>query len=152
LDIEAIFSWPNFALYFIFMQAGEVGVLKMRVRGKIAMQSSAKGELEMSSSMKHKVERWTGDSPPSEADLRSLLNEQGLSGYRWANSPGDIYGAHSHPFHKIIYVVQGSISFILLEEDEQVALNAGDRLDLPMEMIHKAVVGQQGVICLEAHQ
>jgi quercetin dioxygenase-like cupin family protein len=124
----------------------------MRVRGKIAMKSSTKGELEMSSSMKPKVERWTGDSPPSEADLRSLLDEQGLSGYRWSNSPGDIYGAHSHPFHKIIYVVQGSISFILPEEDEQVTLNAGDRLDLPKEMIHKAVVGQQGVICLETHQ
>ena len=106
----------------------------------------------MSLSMKHKVERWTGDSPPSEADLRRLLNERGLSEYRWSNSPGDIYGAHSHPFHKIIYVVQGSITFILPEENEQVALNSGDRLDLPKEMTHEAVVGQQGVICLEAHQ
>jgi quercetin dioxygenase-like cupin family protein len=102
--------------------------------------------------MKHKVERWTGDSPPSEADLRRLFDEQGLSGCRWTNSPGDIYGVHSHPFHKIIYVVQGSIIFILPEEDEQVTLNAGDRLDLPKEMIHEALVGQQGVICLEAHQ
>jgi quercetin dioxygenase-like cupin family protein len=106
----------------------------------------------MSLSKKHKVERWTGDSPPSEADLRRLLNEQGLSEYRWSNSPGDIYGAHSHHFHKIIYVVQGSITFNLLEENEQVKLNSGDRLDLPSEVTHEAVVGQQGVICLEAHQ
>jgi hypothetical protein len=45
MDLEAIFSWPNFALYCIFVQAGKVGVLKMRVSGKIAMQSYAKESL-----------------------------------------------------------------------------------------------------------
>ena len=98
------------------------------------------------------VETWKGDSPAGEAELRRLLGEQGLSAYRWSNSPGDVYGAHSHPFHKIIYVLQGSITFILPEQDVQVTLNSGDRLDLPREVVHEAVVGPQGVICLEAHQ
>jgi quercetin dioxygenase-like cupin family protein len=102
--------------------------------------------------MNHNVEVWNGDSPPSEAELRHMLSEQGLSGYRWSNSPGDTYGRHSHPFHKVIYVVQGSITFILPESDERVTLNAGDRLDLPKDVIHEAEVGLQGVICLEAHQ
>jgi hypothetical protein len=69
----------------------------------------------MSSSVKHKLERGTGDSPPSEADLSCLLKKAGWSGYRWSNLPGDIYGAHRYPFHKIIYIVQGSISFTLPE-------------------------------------
>jgi len=97
------------------------------------------------------VETWKGDSPPGETELRGLLGEQGKSAYRWSNSPGDVYGAHSHSFHKIIYVLQGSITFILPEQDEQVTLNSGDRLDLPGGVLHEAVVGPQGVICLEAH-
>ncbi|HUV27906.1 MAG TPA: AraC family ligand binding domain-containing protein [Anaerolineales bacterium] len=106
----------------------------------------------MTKSQEYIVETWNGDSSPSEEDLRRLLGEQGLSGYRWSNSPGDVYGAHSHPFHKIIYVLQGSITFILPEQGEQVQLISGDRLDLPDGMVHEAVVGPQGVICIEAHQ
>jgi hypothetical protein len=30
-------------------------------------------------------------------------------------------------------------------------LNAGDRIDLPANTFHNAVVGPQGVTCLEAH-
>lgn len=106
----------------------------------------------MTKSQEYIVETWNGDSSPSEEDLRRLLGEQGLSGYRWSNSPGDVYGAHSHPFQKIIYVLQGSITFILPEQGEQVQLISGDRLDLPDGMVHEAVVGPQGVICIEAHQ
>lgn len=106
----------------------------------------------MTTNQKYIVETWKGDSSPSEEELRRLLGEQGLSGYRWSNSPGDVYDAHSHPFHKIIYVLQGSITFILPEQGEQVVLNSGDRLDLPDGMVHEAVVGSQGVICFEAHQ
>ena len=106
----------------------------------------------MASGMNYKVEAWMGDSPPSEVELQRIINNQGLSAYRWSNSPGDTYGKHSHPFHKIIYVVQGSITFILPESDEQLTLNAGDRLDLPKNVTHAAKVGPQGVVCLEAHQ
>ena len=81
-----------------------------------------------------------------------MLAEQGLTGYRWSNAPGDVYGAHSHPFHKIIYVLQGSITFVLTDSGEQLDLRSGDRLDLPAGVLHEAVVGQQGVICFEAHQ
>lgn len=98
------------------------------------------------------VEVWIGETPPTEAELRHMLNEQGLSAYRWSNGPGDTYGKHSHPFHKVIYVVEGSIIFILPDRGEQLHLNAGDRLDLPKEVAHEAVVGPQGVVCLEAHQ
>jgi quercetin dioxygenase-like cupin family protein len=106
----------------------------------------------MATNMDPNVDIWSGDSPPSEVELRRLLNEQGLSGYRWSNGPGDTYGRHSHPFHKVIYVVQGSITFILPERGERITLNAGDRLDLPKDLAHEAEVGPQGVICLEAHQ
>ena len=106
----------------------------------------------MTANQEYTQEVWQGDSSPTESEVRRLLTEQGLSAYRWSNAPGDLYAAHSHPFHKIIYVLQGSITFVLPEANEQVLLASGDRLDLPASMVHEAVVGQQGVICLEAHK
>jgi quercetin dioxygenase-like cupin family protein len=106
----------------------------------------------MASDIEHHVEIWTGELPPNEDRIRRLLSEEGLSGYRWSNSPGDTYARHSHPFLKVIYVIQGSITFILPEIEKQVTLNAGDRLELPRDMAHEAKVGPQGVICIEAHR
>ncbi|HYO51054.1 MAG TPA: cupin domain-containing protein [Chloroflexia bacterium] len=63
-----------------------------------------------------------------------------------------MYGAHHHTYHKVIYVVQGSIIFGLPDMSEEVALSQGDRLELPAGITHDAVVGPQGVVCLEAHR
>jgi quercetin dioxygenase-like cupin family protein len=80
------------------------------------------------------------------------MQTENLPYYRWSNGPGDVYGVHDHGYHKIIYVVSGSIIFNLPQNDRQVALSAGDRLALPAGTAHGAVVGPEGVVCLEAHQ
>jgi quercetin dioxygenase-like cupin family protein len=80
-----------------------------------------------------------------------LCAEQGLSPYQWSNGPHDVYSAHKHPYDKVIYVVRGSITFGLPGEGREILLKAGDRLDLPADTDHDAVVGPQGVFCLEAH-
>jgi quercetin dioxygenase-like cupin family protein len=98
-----------------------------------------------------RVTKWSGGTSPTQGQLQTLLDNEGLRAYRWSNAPGHEYGAHSHPFHKVIFVVQGSITFDLAGGKEQVLLEAGDRLDLPQGIVHSAVVGQQGVVCLEAH-
>ena len=101
--------------------------------------------------MAYNVERWSGDSPPSEADVLQMIADKGFSGYRWLNHPGDVYEAHSHAFHKIIFVIQGSITFGLPQEEIQISLKAGDRLDLSRGTVHDAIVGAHGVVCLEIH-
>ena len=98
-----------------------------------------------------KVQGWSQSTPPTEAGLRRNMLAQGLHPYRWSNGPGDTYPPHSHPYHKVIFVVQGSITFGLPEEGEYLQLNPGDRLDLPAGVVHDAQVGTQGVTCLEAH-
>jgi quercetin dioxygenase-like cupin family protein len=57
-----------------------------------------------------------------------------------------------HSYDKIIYVVHGSITFNLPQLQQQVTLTAGDRLNLPAGILHDAVVGPHGVVCLEAHK
>jgi uncharacterized protein YjlB len=96
--------------------------------------------------------RWPDGKPPDEALLRSILADEDLHPYVWSNGPGDIYGAHSHSYHKVIYVVRGSITFGLPDSGDKVTLSSGDRLELPAGVTHNAVVGHQGVACLEAHR
>jgi quercetin dioxygenase-like cupin family protein len=95
---------------------------------------------------------WDSTDPPTEGLIRTILAEENLKPYAWGNSPGDVYQAHAHGYHKVIYVVQGSITFGLPQEGQQVTLKAGDRLELPAGTQHNAIVGENGVHCLEAHR
>ncbi len=97
------------------------------------------------------VTPWADSTPPTESTLRQRLASEGLAAYAWSNGPHDVYSAHSHNYDKVIYVVSGSITFGLPGLNQQLTLQAGDRLDLPAGTIHDAVVGVHGVVCLEAH-
>ena len=99
----------------------------------------------------HQVTPWADSTTPTESTLWQIMAEEGLSPYSWSNGPHDIYAAHTHGYNKVIYVVRGSITFGLPELGQKLTLNAGDRLDLPDGIVHDAVVGSQGVVCLEAH-
>jgi len=98
------------------------------------------------------IRPWSEGQPPTEASLRRILDEEGLQPYRWSNAPGDVYSAHTHTYHKVIYVVKGSITFGFPGDGQQATLHPGDRLELSAGTSHDAVVGPEGVICLEAHR
>jgi quercetin dioxygenase-like cupin family protein len=97
------------------------------------------------------VTPWPGGDTPAEADIRQKMADEGLRPYTWSNGPGDVYAAHTHSYHKVIYVVFGSITFGLPALGKKVNLQTGDRLDLAAGVLHDAVVGPEGVVCLEAH-
>ena len=82
---------------------------------------------------------------------RVRLAAEGLDPGTWSNGPGDRYAAHDHGYDKVLVVASGSIVFGLPDRGERVALEVGDRLDLPAGTSHDAVVGPIGVTCLEAH-
>lgn len=99
-----------------------------------------------------RVTPWAGSEPPTRAALWQLMADEGLDPYSWSNGPFDVYSAHSHSYDKVIYVVQGSITFGLPELNQSLRLKAGDRLDLPAGVVHDAHVGSEGVVCLEGHK
>lgn len=103
-------------------------------------------------SNKVSVKKWSRNSSPTEEAVKALMVKEGVQLYRWSNEPGDIYDAHTHEFHKIIYVIDGSITFNLTDDGESVTLQPGDRMDLAAGAIHQAVVGPDGVVCLEGHK
>lgn len=80
--------------------------------------------------------------------IRDAFTAEGLDPSTWSNGPNYRYGEHEHPYHKVLYCVSGSITFHTAGGD--IAMSAGDRLDLPPHTRHSATVGPDGVTCLEA--
>ncbi|RMD56625.1 MAG: cupin domain-containing protein [Candidatus Thermofonsia bacterium] len=97
------------------------------------------------------VKKWLEKEVPSEEWLVQQMEAEGFRPYRWQAAPEEVFQTHTHPFHKVIYVLQGSIIFGFPIDGEPTTLNPGDRLDLPAEVPHLAVAGPHGVVCLEAH-
>jgi len=87
----------------------------------------------------------------STTDVEQWLRAEGLVPGAWANGPGDRYGAHDHPYDKVIVATAGSIRFGLPATGDTLEIVVGDRLELPAGTRHDALVGPDGVTCLEAH-
>ena len=64
-----------------------------------------------------------------DAQLRAHWQRDGYTVTRGSNGPRAVYAAHEYPYRQWLFVVEGSIAFVV----------AG------------AVVGPEGVVCLEAH-
>jgi quercetin dioxygenase-like cupin family protein len=98
------------------------------------------------------VKRWQWDKTLSEAAIIRHMEMEGLVTQRWKNEPGTRHQAHTYEYEKTILVMRGSIIFRITETGEEVALNPGDRLELPAGIAHEAIVGPMGVVCLEGHR
>jgi uncharacterized protein YjlB len=85
------------------------------------------------------------------AELLDRLRREGLAPSAWSNGAGDRYAEHSHGYDKVLVTTDGSITFHLPADGRDVALRAGERLELPAGTGHAATVGPAGVTCLEAH-
>ena len=78
-----------------------------------------------------------------------VFRAEGCSAPRsWGNGPGDAYGSHAHDFHKVLFCLDGSITFHL--DGGNVELGPGDRLDIEPGTAHAATVGPDGCTCVEA--
>jgi mannose-6-phosphate isomerase-like protein (cupin superfamily) len=83
------------------------------------------------------------------ADADAVFHAEGCSSPRpWSNGPGDTYATHRHAYHKVLFCLSGSIVFHT--DDGNITLHAGDRLDLGPNTDHSAIVGPDGVECVEA--
>jgi quercetin dioxygenase-like cupin family protein len=89
---------------------------------------------------------------PTFEELMSKLRAEASGCYSWSNGPGDRYAAHRHNFEKVLYCVDGSITFVLEGEGKRLELKPGDRMVLPAETVHSAIVGTSGCTCIEGHR
>jgi quercetin dioxygenase-like cupin family protein len=92
--------------------------------------------------------RRTAGSATEAGALAALEAEARSRPRSWSNGPGDRYGHHDHPYHKVLFCLSGSIVFHTDQGD--VELSAGDRLDIEPGTRHAATVGSNGCRCVEA--
>lgn len=93
-----------------------------------------------------------GAFKPNEQAALELFAREGLRPYAWQNGPYYQYAPHSHPYRKVLVCTRGSIRFDLPREGSSITLQPGDRLDLEPGTEHAALVGPNGVTCLEAQR
>ena len=89
---------------------------------------------------------------PTFDELMATLRAEASGCYSWSNGPGDRYAAHTHNYEKVLYCVDGSITFNLEDEGRELDLKPGDRMVLPRATVHSAVVGSGGCTCIEGHR
>jgi len=82
------------------------------------------------------------DADRSEADGVARLRTEGRMLRPWGNGPGERYDWHVHEYHKVLYCVAGSIVFHAPDGD--LALEAGDRVEVGTGTRHAATVGPSG--------
>ena len=68
--------------------------------------------------------------------------------YQWSAGPGAEYAVHTHPYRKILYVERGGITFTPTA-GAAIVMRSDDRVDLPANTPHDAVLGSDGVVCWE---
>ncbi|MGH9204401.1 MAG: cupin domain-containing protein [Vicinamibacterales bacterium] len=93
---------------------------------------------------------WPVVDSPSRQSIEAIFRESGLSPAGWSNAAGDRYSAHSHIYHEMLYCVSGSIRFDLPDTGASFDLRPGDRLEIAPGTTHSALVGPDGVACVEA--
>jgi mannose-6-phosphate isomerase-like protein (cupin superfamily) len=81
-------------------------------------------------------------------EIRNAFADEGLSPNSWSNDANYFYEEHSHDYDKVLYCVEGEVTFHL--KDGDVLLHPGQRVDIPAGTPHAATVGPHGVECMEA--
>ena len=82
----------------------------------------------------------------SERWIKKFEEEDFASVYEWQDAPGTVYEAHAHKGKVSLFVTDGSITFDFGGDTREV--KAGERFDVPVGVLHSAVVGPLGWIVI----
>jgi quercetin dioxygenase-like cupin family protein len=85
-------------------------------------------------------------------ELMTRLRGEASGCYSWSNGPGDKYAPHRHGYEKVLYCVDGSITFVLEAAGKRLELTPGERMVLPAGTVHAAEVGPHGCTCIEGRR
>jgi quercetin dioxygenase-like cupin family protein len=96
----------------------------------------------------YRVERWTGDSPPSAIDLKRAMEAEGFDVFQWSDPPGATYSPHVHNEDQSHWIVSGNLELNVAGHGT-IRLSAGDRDFMPADTEHSAAVaGDESVVYL----
>lgn len=96
-----------------------------------------------------RLTRWNKETTPSLETLRLALAQQGFQVSEWTDKPGTVYPVHQHATLQVRWIVRGKLRVGLPEQDLEITLGAGDRMELePNELYWADVEDGEPVIYL----
>jgi uncharacterized cupin superfamily protein len=104
----------------------------------------------LESSRDVQVRRWQGGQHPTIGAITRMMQQEGLRPYMWVNTPNHRQAVRSHGYHKVLYVIDGTLEVTLPDSNHQVRLRSGDRIDIPAGVRHGTIIGSSGAKCVEA--
>jgi quercetin dioxygenase-like cupin family protein len=96
------------------------------------------------------VQLWEQAGQPDFETLRSSLIAEGYQVVRWDSRPNQVYLPHAHIYSELLWLVAGSLVVILSEQERILALEPGDRVELPAGTQHAVQAGVDGALYLLA--
>ncbi|HEY5649559.1 MAG TPA: cupin domain-containing protein [Nitrospiria bacterium] len=96
--------------------------------------------------------RWPHSHRLPESEIVAYFSAHERDCSRWDKEANAEYPAHDHAYQKILFCVEGEMTFTLAETGIEIPLKPGDRLIIPKGVRHSAVVGPDGVSCIEARE
>ena len=94
--------------------------------------------------------RWQGGQHPTVSAITRLMQKEGLRPYMWRMQSNQRHAVRSHGYHKVLYVVDGTVEVVFPDSNQGTKLRGGDRLDIPAGVRHGIIVRNGGVTCMEA--
>ena len=77
-----------------------------------------------------RVVRWTQMDLPALDALRHELGNEGYRVSEWTDTPGTVYPVHIPNESEVRWVVRGQLRVGLPEQNQEIILEPGDRLEL----------------------
>ena len=94
--------------------------------------------------------RWPHrDHSLPEAEVIAFFRSRDIRVLRWVSQPDTVHPPHTHDYRKTLFCISGEISFSFPALGLSYTLHSGDRLIIPEGIEHSALVGSQGVTCIE---
>lgn len=96
--------------------------------------------------MRAQVIPWSEEAPPSEADLRQRLEDEGYNVFYYEDKPHADYHPHSHAQDQTLWLIAGEMTLGIAGKQHR--LKPGDRVHLPRGLLHTAHAGASGATYL----
>lgn len=96
--------------------------------------------------------RWPHSHRLPESEIVGYFSAREWDCSRWDKDANAEYPAHEHSYDKILFCIEGGITFTLAATGVEISLKPGDRLIIPKGVSHSAVVGPEGVSCIEGKE
>ena len=80
----------------------------------------------------------------SEKEIEQKVRDEGFSPMKLSDNPGFVYTPHTHPEIKLLAFLDGSMEVVA--GNNKFHCRKGDKLIIPGNLTHSAVVGDHGCV------